>query len=171
MLCAQALKNASWLVAKKTQQLEMDFPIHEATELLEKHHRLVEHWASTFLTTSFDNIVEHVRPFIDNPRLQEEFHYLCNRCQYKRNISHSITPLNLKPCNDGMSPKKRHEVEYLVPYLKDLVERNNIHTLVDVGAGKCFGPLTFLKAFPDDKDYQTCLPRRCPLPMRWQMGT
>jgi hypothetical protein len=130
---------------------KMDFPIQEATGLLARHLHLIEHWASTFLTTSFDKIVEHVRPFIDDPQLQEEFYSLCNRCQYKRDISHSVTPLTLKPCNDGMSPKKRHEIEHLVPYLKDLTGRGNIHTIVDVGAGKCFSPLTFLKTFPNDE--------------------
>ena len=38
-----------------------------------------------------------------------------------------------------------------MPYLKHLAS-NNIHTLVDVGAGRCFTPLAFLKACPNDKN-------------------
>ena len=128
----------------------MNFPIHDALELLERHHCLVEHWATTFLTASFDRIVEHVGPFMDDFGAQDEFYASCKKCQYDRNPSHHVPPIPLKPSNDGMSPKKRHEVGHLVPYLKHLAEANNIHTLVDVGAGKCFCPLTFLKTCSDD---------------------
>ena len=117
----------------KEDKVAMHFPIDTATKLLDRHRCLIEHWASTFLTSSFDKMAEHVRPFINSPHLQEEFYDVCNQCRYTRSTSHSVTPLKLKPHNDKMSPKKTGG-EHLVPYLKHLAG-NNIHTLVDVGAG------------------------------------
>ena len=143
----------SWSTCNKivTRRNEnMDFPILEALKLLEHHRCLIEHWGTTFLTTSFDRITEHVTPFINNPHLLDEFYSMCKRCQYNRDISHHVTPITLKSSNDGMSPKKKHEVTHLVPYLKHLAEENDIHTIVDVGAGRCYCPCIYLRTFPTD---------------------
>lgn len=107
------------------------------------NHKLFYQWLDFFRRTSFaqlDTLIlsESIPDTIDLPtdlrNLLEQLK--CLECQ-SRPIEYSgivRSKLEKQFCV-GLSPKKQHEIETMMPFIRELCRENYVQTLVDIGSG------------------------------------